>query len=124
MFRNRSDVLGLAQNQQVLETTVDGSAVSHELEFERPPARFTTVEMPSAYSAASCPRLLMHQLLRPALPRLFAELVVQSSLTAVVAVARLATPSSSGQLEPVARLEHVPSHQYVPEARACLQQMP
>ena len=56
--------------------------------------------------------------------RLFAERAVQSSLTAAVAVARTATPSTPGQLEPVARLEHVPSHQYVPEARACLQQMP
>ena len=41
---HRSDVPGLAQNQQVLEATVDGSAVSHELELERPPARFTTLE--------------------------------------------------------------------------------
>ena len=36
--------LGFAQYQQILEAAVGCSTVGHELELERPPARFAAVE--------------------------------------------------------------------------------
>ena len=115
---HRSDVPGLAQKTMSLRrlSMAPQQATNWNLNDLQLVSRPSNA---SAYSATSCPPLLMH--LRPPLRRLFAELVVQSSLTAVVAVARPATPSTPGQLKPVARLEHVPSHQYVLEG-ACLQQ--